>query len=312
MFSDLINKIQRGERAAVARAITAIENTLPGHEEILAAIYPFRGRAFRIGITGPPGAGKSSLTDKLVTLYRQQHKNVAVIGVDPTSPFTGGALLGDRIRMLSHFDDPGVFIRSMGSRGGHGGLATRTQEVGDVFEAAGFDIILFETVGVGQVELDVVQATDSVVVVLVPESGDEIQMMKAGLMEIGDLFVINKADRADANKLKVTLTNILNSAPQSTGQWRPEVLMTVATTGEGLDPLFKMIGTHLEYIRETGLWQQKMDARYARQVREQVSKRFDNTFWTPQKKQALEDQLSLKPADRINPIDMAGSLFVDG
>ncbi len=311
MFSDLINKIRQSDRTAVARAITAIENSLPGHEEILAAIYPFRGRAFRIGITGPPGAGKSSLTDKLVTLYRQQQKKVAVIGVDPTSPFTGGALLGDRIRMLGHFADPGVFIRSMGSRGGHGGLARKTQEVGDVFEAARFDIILFETVGVGQVELDVVQATDSVVVVLVPESGDEIQMMKAGLMEIGDLFVINKADRDEARKLQVTLNNILNSAPRSAGQWKPEVLLTVATTGDGVDPLFQKIGAHLEYLSETGLWQQKMNARYTRQVRDQVVRQFNNSFWTPQKEKALQDQLDREPGARINPFKLAGSLFTN-
>ncbi len=311
MFSDLINKIQQGNRAALARAITVIENSLPGHQEILAAIYPYRGRAFRIGITGPPGAGKSSLTNKLITLCRRQGKKVAVIGVDPTSPFTGGALLGDRIRMLDHFADEGVFIRSMGSRGGHGGLAAKTQEVGDVFEAAGFDIIFFETVGVGQVELDVVQATDSVVVVLVPESGDEIQMMKAGLIEIGDLFVINKADHKDANKLKVSLKNILSAVPEMLEQWQPPVLMTIATHDEGLEELQKNINLHLDYVNETGLWQQKMNARYIRQVKAQVVEKFESSFWTDAKKQSLDSQLALEPADRINPFQFAGTLFSD-
>src|SRR5690348_9000842 len=202
MDPDLLLALQAGNTAALARAISVVENARPGFERLLAEVHRLVGQARRIGITGPPGAGKSTLVERLVTAYRAAGHRVAVVAVDPTSPFTGGALLGDRIRMESVALDQGVFIRSMASRGSLGGLATTTREVCDVLDAARFDRILVETVGVGQSELDVARMADSTVLVLVPESGDAIQTLKSGVMEIADIFVVNKADRPGAEKLR--------------------------------------------------------------------------------------------------------------
>ncbi|MFL5548069.1 MAG: methylmalonyl Co-A mutase-associated GTPase MeaB, partial [Gemmatimonadales bacterium] len=198
----LIAELVAGKTAALARAISVVENTRPGFERLLGEVHRSLGRARRIGVTGPPGAGKSTLVERLVAQYRSAGLKVAVVAVDPTSPFTGGALLGDRIRMESIALDQGVYIRSMASRGSLGGLATTTREVCDLLDAAGFDRILVETVGVGQSELDVGRMADSTVLVLVPESGDGIQTLKSGVMEIADIFVVNKADRTGADKLR--------------------------------------------------------------------------------------------------------------
>ena len=204
-----LDGILDSKRLAISRALSFVENTDNLDMEITDALFKHLGRAYRIGVTGPPGAGKSSLVDRIITYWRDQGKRIAVISVDPTSPFTGGAILGDRVRMGRHYADKGVFIRSMATRGSHGGLALRAQDAADIFDAAGYDIIVYETVGVGQVELDVAKAADTTLVVLVPESGDDIQAMKAGLMEIADLFIINKADRQGANQAFAQIQSML-------------------------------------------------------------------------------------------------------
>ncbi len=309
MYADLIPRIEKTDRIAVSRAITIVENGLDGDRDLLSALFNRTGRAYRIGITGPPGAGKSSLTDKLIQLYRNTGLKVAVIGVDPTSPFTGGALLGDRIRMSAHSGDDGVFIRSMASRGGHGGLSRKTQEAGDIFDAAGYDVILLETVGVGQVELDVVQAADSVIVVLVPESGDEIQMMKAGLMEIGDIFVVNKSDREGANKLLVTLQHLLAVREGGNDTWSPQVTSTIASTGSGIDRLGEIIEHHRTHLETTGRWERKLRERYISQVRELVQDELTDQFWNESKKQQLQDELSKHWNIRTSPYQLSQLLL---
>ena len=301
MESTLIEGVLAQKRRYIAKAISYIENNSSDSLEILSKLYPHTGSAYRIGITGPPGAGKSSLTDRLIQYYRENNQTVAVVGIDPTSPFTGGAILGDRIRMGRHYEDKGVYIRSMASRGGHGGLANSTQEVGDVFDAAGFDIILFETVGVGQVELDVIEASDTVVVVLVPESGDDIQMMKAGLMEIADIFAINKSDRQGANKLFISITNMLTTMPHDENTWIPKLIKTTALTNDGVSELSNGIDTHKQHIQKTGMWTEKLSKRYTKQVKTLVSNELNQYFWSDNKIQLLDNELNKTHNKRKSP-----------
>ncbi|HEX9105710.1 MAG TPA: methylmalonyl Co-A mutase-associated GTPase MeaB, partial [Longimicrobiales bacterium] len=220
-FAALLEGFRAGRRASLARAISTVEDERPGFEALLHELYPAAGRAQRIGITGPPGAGKSTLTADLIEAYRKRGETVGVLAVDPTSPFTGGALLGDRIRMNDVGLDEGVFIRSMATRGSLGGLAVTTKEVADVMDAFGFDRIIMETVGVGQSELDIAGAADTTVVVLVPESGDSVQALKAGLMEIADLFVVNKADRPGAQRLARDIEMMLHLREGPASRRRP-------------------------------------------------------------------------------------------
>jgi len=218
---------------------------------ILDELYPLMGRSFRVGITGPPGAGKSTLVEKLGRECRNRGRTVGIVAVDPTSPFSGGALLGDRVRMPSLFTDPGVFIRSMATRGGVGGLAARTKEVCDVLDAYGRDCVIIETVGVGQVELDIAGAAHSTVVVLVPESGDGIQTMKAGLMEIGDLFCVNKSDREGADRVVMEVETMVEMKTKTNG-WVPPVVKTVATTGLGVPSLLDQLEAHRKHLETSG------------------------------------------------------------
>jgi len=249
-------QVRAGEVRAMSRAITAIENHQPEAEELLRLLFPHTGRAYLTGITGAPGTGKSTLADRLAAHYRKQQEQVGVIAVDPTSPYSGGAILGDRIRMQGHAGDSGMFIRSMATRGFLGGLARATAEVALLLDAAGKQQVLIETVGVGQDEIDIVRLADCVLVVMVPGLGDDIQSMKAGLMEIADVFVLNKADRQGADRLEQELVAMLSLVMPRDG-WHPPVVRTVATENKGIDTLAEAIGKFRKHFEASGERQRK-------------------------------------------------------
>jgi LAO/AO transport system kinase len=260
---ELVHSILKGDVRAAARLMTMIENGDAEARAALKSLYAHTGSAHIIGITGPPGSGKSTLADRLTEELRKRDKTVGIVAVDPTSPFTGGAILADRIRMQSHSVDAGVFIRSMATRGHLGGLARATNEIVDVMDAAGKEVILIETVGVGQDEVEVVGTAHTCVVVSVPGLGDEVQTLKAGILEIGDLFVVNKADREGASRTVTELEMMLHMAPKSAG-WSPKVLKTVATTGEGVASLLDAICEHKVFMDEHDLRKKKGRARSER------------------------------------------------
>lgn len=251
---NILERFFKGDRMALSKIISYVENQSPEYRKVLAQLYPKAGKAYRVGFTGPPGVGKSTIVDKLTALLVRNNKRVGIIAVDPTSPFTGGALLGDRIRMQDLTSLKGVFIRSMATRGSYGGLATTTKEVAIVMDAFGKDFILIETVGVGQVELDVVNACDTTVVALVPESGDSIQAMKAGLMEIADIFVVNKSDREGAKRIMTELDMFLDIRRKK-GEWEYPIVSTEAVNNKGIDLLLSKISEHKEFIINNHLFE---------------------------------------------------------
>lgn len=305
-----LDRVFAGDRAAVARAISAIENESEGAAELLRQIFSRTGRGYRIGITGPPGAGKSTITNRLAQHYRKEGRSVGIIAVDPTSPFTGGALLGDRVRMTDAELDEGVFIRSMASRGSLGGLSKKAVEAADVLDASGKEIIILETVGVGQSELDIAAAADTTVVVLVPESGDSIQAMKAGLMEIADFFVLNKSDRAGADQAAMSLKMILHFR-QAADDWAPDVLKAVASEGTGTAEIAAMIADHRRFLEQGGRLQERRRRRLEERVRDLVADRLRVDFWSAERQDLLSSRIGSVEAHQFTPYELAGELIDD-
>lgn len=301
----LLRRFFAQDTIALAKIISLIENRASGYQEILDALYPKTGGAYRIGITGPPGAGKSSLVDKLTPLYRAAAKRVAILACDPTSPFTGGALLGDRIRMQDLLSDEGVYIRSMATRGSLGGLAKAAQEVALALDAFGFDVIFLETIGVGQVEVDIVQAADTVVLVLVPQSGDVVQAMKAGLMEIADVFCVNKADQGEADIAVKNLQTMLSLAMRD---WMPPIVPTVALTNQGIEKLKEAIEQHRAFLGEAGL-QARRRERLRAFLRQLIEEEFRASLWDGEGLKNLESHLEKVWTKELSPYQAARELL---
>ncbi len=287
-----LDGILNSKRLAITRALSFVENADELDMSLTDALFQHLGHAYRIGVTGPPGAGKSSLVDGIIEYWRKMDKRVAVISVDPTSPFTGGAILGDRVRMGRHYADKHVFIRSMASRGSHGGLAICTQDAADIFDAAGFDVIIYETVGVGQVELDVANAADTTLVVLVPESGDDIQAMKAGLMEIADIFIINKADRQGANQAFAQIQSMLEMRPVADDVWSPQVIKTNALKAEGISDLMNTLIAHQNFLDKQGIIRRNFKDRIRSKIWNHIEERMSRQFWTTEKQAELNTAVS--------------------
>jgi len=247
-----VERLRKGDPRALARAISTVEDRRPGSSELLKALFPYTGHARILGLTGSPGAGKSTLVDQLAKHYRKQNQSVGIIAVDPTSPYSGGAILGDRIRMQDHFADSGIYIRSMATRGSLGGLARATADVSTVLDASGRDLIMVETVGVGQDEVDIVRLADITVVMLVPGMGDDVQTIKAGIMEIADIFVINKSDREGAERVEREIRAMQALAARK-DNWTPPIIKTVASEGQGIPELAEAISQYEAYLKKENL-----------------------------------------------------------
>ncbi len=283
MVAKLLERFFKGDKIGLAKLITLIENDDPRSDEIIHSIYPKMQDTCRIGFTGPPGVGKSTLLEKVIIAIRKQKKTVAVVGVDPTSPFSGGAILGDRIRMTKVYLDEGVFIRSMATRGSLGGIADKTKSVCDLLDAFGFDFIFIETVGVGQVEIDIMDASHITVVVLAPGSGDGVQTLKAGLLEIGNIFVVNKGDRDGADNL-VNLMRYTLELKQEKHTEDPPVIKTISTQSRGIDELVEAICRQRDHLKRTGMFDKKKESWIRKEITGLVEREVLSSFWRQESK----------------------------
>jgi LAO/AO transport system kinase len=301
----LSERVLAGDPRAVARAISLIEDELPAGAELIRGIFTTTGRAYLIGVTGPPGAGKSTLVDRMTTEIRATGKTVGVVAVDPTSPYTGGAILGDRVRMQAHAADAGVFIRSMATRGHLGGLARATSEVAMVLDASGKDVVVIETVGVGQDEVDIVRTADISIVTIVPGTGDEVQALKAGIMEIADIFVVNKADREGADRTVMSIQAIQAMHTFGSGEWRPPILKTEATTGRGVPELVQTIEKFRQHTADTQGSRRRARAEW--RLRELLGHRFlqhvESSVLKAGEFDALLDRIAARETDPYSAVD---------
>jgi LAO/AO transport system kinase len=305
LFPELLKKNKR----IIARAISYVESEYPQAEEILKKVHQNSGLAYRIGITGPPGAGKSTITNHLAKLYLQNGKSVAIIAVDPTSPFTGGALLGDRVRMSDIGKNENIFIRSMATRGSLGGLCRKAIDTADILDAAGYDYIILETVGVGQSELDIVKAADTTMVVLVPESGDSVQAMKAGLMEIADFFVVNKCDRPASEQAVNALRTILMLRNHDEKSFLPEIVKTVAQDNIGIKEIALEIARHQSHLEKFDLLAKKRIQRTKDRIKEIVEEKLTQELWKQENVFSFEQLIEKSFEQKISPYTIADEIL---
>lgn len=305
----LLERFEEGKTAAAARLITILEEGAEGAERVMDAIFPLATGAYRVGFTGPPGAGKSTLVFRLSRLFRQKDHEIGIIAVDPTSPFSGGALLGDRIRMQKLSEDPKIFVRSLASRGSLGGISNCTDEVADLLDAFGKDLIFIETVGVGQSELEIAEKSHTVVVILVPESGDGIQAMKAGLMEIGDIFVMNKADHPDADLAAKEIEDSLRLKDVEDGDWQPPVLLTSALEESGMEDVVTEIENHRLWLEKKDLLAEKRRLILRSRVRDAFMDKLERKLWHSSKvARILESRIGEVYDGRLSPYRMVEEL----